>query len=68
MYCLQLRRRAGGVAAVHGAIGIDYELRRLLGHVGLQLPPVYLRLVAPITDPKELTLLPLQVRNKKQVG
>jgi hypothetical protein len=44
------------------AVGISDELRRLLGHVGLQLPPVYLRLVAPITDPKALALLPLQVR------
>jgi hypothetical protein len=43
------------------AVGISDELRRLLGHVGLQLPPVYLRLVAPITDPKALALLPLQV-------
>jgi hypothetical protein len=60
--CLLLQRRAGGVAAVHGAVGISDELRRLLGHVGLQLPPVYLRLVAPITDSKALALLPLQVR------
>jgi hypothetical protein len=44
------------------AVGISDELRRLLGRVGLQLPPVYLRLVAPITDPKALALLPLQVR------
>jgi hypothetical protein len=43
------------------AVGISDELRRLLGHVGLQLPPIYLRLVAPITDPKALALLPLQV-------
>jgi hypothetical protein len=44
------------------AVRISDELRRLLGHVGLQLPPVYLRLVAPITDSKALALLPLQVR------
>lgn len=43
------------------AVGISDELRRLLGHVGLTLPPIYLSLVAPITDPKALALLPLQV-------
>eukprot|EP00882_Tetradesmus_deserticola_P000805 GHRQ01000876.1.p1 GENE.GHRQ01000876.1~~GHRQ01000876.1.p1 ORF type:complete len:403 (+),score=125.66 GHRQ01000876.1:228-1436(+) len=42
------------------AVGLSDTLRHLLGKVGLRLPPVYLRLVAPITDPKALALLPLQ--------
>ncbi|WIA34310.1 hypothetical protein OEZ86_012649 [Tetradesmus obliquus] len=47
------------------AVGISDELRRLLGHVGLTLPPIYLSLVAPITDPKALALLPLQESEMK---
>lgn len=35
-------------------------MRRLLSHVGFKLPPVYLRLVAPMNDPKALALLMLQ--------
>lgn len=42
-------------------VGICDELRRLLSHVGFNLPPVYLRLVAPMNDPKALALLLLKV-------
>jgi hypothetical protein len=42
-------------------VGVCDELRRLLSRVGFHLPPVYLRLVAPMSDPKALALLPLQV-------
>lgn len=58
-----------GTASVRGvgrtlrllAVGLSDELRRLLSRLGLRMPPIYLRLVAPITDPKALALLPLQV-------
>lgn len=44
------------------AVGISDELRRLINrYTSFKLPPVYLRLVAPITDPNALALLPLQV-------
>jgi pimeloyl-ACP methyl ester carboxylesterase len=43
------------------AVGISDELRRLISrYTRFKLPPVYLRLVAPITDPNALALLPLQ--------
>ena len=49
------------------AAGLSDELRRVLAAAarvaGLPppLPPVYIRLVAPISDPSALALLPLQV-------
>lgn len=46
------------------ALGVSDELRRLLSHVGFKLPPVYLRLVAPMNDTKALALLMLQVRDQ----
>jgi hypothetical protein len=42
-------------------VGVCDELRRLLHRAGFNLPPVYLRLVAPMNDPKALALLPLKV-------
>jgi hypothetical protein len=42
-------------------VGVCDELRRLLHRAGFNLKPVYLRLVAPMNDPKALALLPLQV-------
>lgn len=46
------------------AVGVADELRRLLHKAGFNLPPVYLRLVAPMNDPKALALLPLKVRGR----
>jgi hypothetical protein len=43
------------------AAGVSDELRRLLHKAGFNLPPLYLRLVAPMNDPKALALLPLKV-------
>lgn len=43
------------------AAGVSDELRRLLHQAGFNLPPLYLRLVAPMNDPKALALLPLKV-------
>lgn len=43
------------------AAGVSDELRRLLHEAGFNLPPLYLRLVAPMNDPKALALLPLKV-------
>lgn len=43
------------------AVGISDELRRLISrYTSFKLDPVYLRLVASISDPKALALLPLQ--------
>eukprot|EP00879_Flechtneria_rotunda_P008310 GHRR01008704.1.p1 GENE.GHRR01008704.1~~GHRR01008704.1.p1 ORF type:complete len:332 (+),score=55.12 GHRR01008704.1:1002-1997(+) len=42
------------------AVGTSDEFRRLISKLGIPMDPIYLRLVAPITDPKALALLPLQ--------
>lgn len=43
------------------AVGLSDELRHQFNRWGFNLPPIYLRLVAPMADPKALALLPLQV-------